>query len=169
MTTIEIVNEKQFNLSLEKLKQAGGRKRDISKIFRTATRPLVSAAKKNIVKRKSGEIKSIYPSRIHEPGTLKKSIKFITSKKYKMVYWVGARSTKKADTYYSIMYAGGRKGFTLNKPAFINGKWVAKGTRIKGYQGNPFMDNAINQTKEIVLNTLDKEISNYLGRVWNGR
>lgn len=169
MTTLEITNAKEFNLSLEKLRQSGGRKRDISKIFKTATKPLVSTAKKNIKKRRTGEIKSIYPSRVHEPGTLKKSIKFITSKKYKVVYYVGAKTRKGADTYYAIMHASGRKGFTLDKPAYINGKWVAKGTTIKPYAGSDYMGKAITSTQSQVLNNLDTELSNYLGRVWNGR
>jgi hypothetical protein len=169
MTTLEITNAKEFNLSLEKLKQAGGRKRDLSKIFRTATKPLVSTAKRNVKKRTTGEIKSIYPSRIHDPGTLKKSIKFVTSKKYKIVYYVGSRASKGADTYYAIMHASGRKGFTLSKPAYINGKWVAKGTFIKPYAGSDYMGKAITSTQDTVLSNLDRELSNYIGRVWNGR
>jgi len=166
MTTLEITNGKQFNLTLEKLKQAGGRKRDISKIFRTATKPMVSAAKKNISIRKSGEIKSMYPSRVHPPGTLKRALKFAVSKKYKLVFFVGAKSKKGADTYYQTMYASGRKGFTLSKPAYIGGRWVSAGTQIKGYTGRDYMGKAIQQTESTVMNTIETEMNNYLGRVW---
>jgi hypothetical protein len=85
-----------------------------------------------------------------------------------LVYWVTPISTKAKDTYYSIMYAGGRSGFTLTKPAYINGRWVAKGTKIKGYQGRDFMGKAISTQQAGVLETIDKEMGIFLNKLWNG-
>jgi hypothetical protein len=164
--SIVLVNKEQFNLSLEKLKQAGGRKRDVAAIFRTATKPLVKSAKSNVSARKTGEIKSYLPSRVHPKGTLKKSIKFAVSKKYKLVYWVAPMTKSGADTYYVRMFAGGRKDFVVSKPAFINDRWVAKGTKIRGYAGTDFMGKAISATEAVVFNSIEKGMSDLLQKLF---
>lgn len=163
--TIEIVNKDQFNLSLEKLKGMGGRKRDMSAIFRKASKPLVVSAKKNVAVRKTGEILSSLPSRIHQRGTLKRSISFAVSKKYNLVYWVVPKSKKGRDTYYVRMFTGGRKAFAISKPAFINNRWVSKGTKIAGYSGTDWMGMAIAGTAAQVFSSIEKGISDYLQKL----
>ena len=168
--SLELMNGTEFNIKLDKLREAGGKKTKITSIMRESSRPLVSTMKQHISKRpKSYVLKSRYASRVHPPGTLRRSIKFKNSKKHAIAYYIGPDSTKAADTYYAHMYSGGTSDRVLKRgAAFIGGKWVAKGTKIRGYKGKAFAEIASRQVGTSVLNTANNKLGTYLQQVWNG-
>jgi hypothetical protein len=140
-TTIE-VDFSELNQAVDRLYKMGEvRRRDIAKVFRDASRPQIQTAKRNAGKSKKGAYSLQYDSRTHPAGNLRKSIKFVTSKKFKNVYYVNAGA------WYSMIYAGGHGSFA----------------------GNPFMSNAINSTETSVTNNIREGLFKLIGRSWDGR
>ncbi len=130
----------EFEQAVKRAYQMGEvRKRDITAIFRNANRRLVSAAKGAAGKSAKGMISRRYLSRSHPAGFLKRNIKFKTSKKYKMVWFVNSGA------YYS--------------PAYIKGHG--------GWAGNPFMERAIRQTESGVVEDIRKGLAQLTERVWS--
>jgi hypothetical protein len=189
MVTLKLENTAEVFKGIKDLYNMGDvRKRDITKAFRVGSRLLVKQAKSLVPVRKTGEIKSRYLSRRHSPGTLRRAIRFRISKKYRLAYFVGATSSNKqaynaADPFYQKFFMQGTKGAvvgaTANKDkkggkytkegktgAFMYGRWVGKGTVISGQQSHPFMDQAISATESQVMNAIEKELGNLIGRVW---
>ena len=114
------------------------RKRDITDIFRKADRTLVSAAKAGAGRSQKGMISKKYPSRSHPSGFLRRNIKFKTSKKYKMVWYVNSGA------FYSMAYIKGHHA----------------------WQGNPFMERAIRQTESSVTNDIRAGLKTLIERTW---
>ena len=84
------IDDSQMQALYKRLEQLGSRKRDISKVYRDATKILVKAYKSRIKKRQTQKNEGSHRT-WHKPGTLRRSIKFFTSKKYKAVFYVGPR------------------------------------------------------------------------------
>lgn len=114
------------------------RKRDISAIFRKADRRIVNSAKATAGRSPKGMISKKYPSRSHPSGWLKRNIKFKTSKKYKLVYYVNSGA------FYSMAYVKGHAG----------------------WKGNPFMETAIRNTETAVTNDIRNGLKQLTERVW---
>ena len=89
----------------KRLQSLEARKRDIAAVYRDATKMLIKAYKGRIRKSKKGASKQRLESRVHRAGTLRRSIKFFTSKKYKRVFYVGPRSGTKIKADYDGWYA----------------------------------------------------------------
>lgn len=114
------------------------RRRDIADVFRKADRPLVSAIKRNAPISKKGMISKKHPARSHVRGVLRKKVKFMVSKRKKFVYIVGSSA------WYSkiVMYGHG------------------------SFQGNQFIDRAINQTEAQVSNDIKNGLMKLTQKEW---
>lgn len=131
-----------FYKAVDRLYKMGDiRKRDITAVFRTASRPTVNQAKRNAPKSTRGGYSLQYPSRNHPPGFLKKNIRFKASKKYRHVYYVNSGA------WYSMIYITGHGSF----------------------RGHPFMDHAISSTEGQVHTNIRKGLFKLIGREWDGR
>ena len=129
----------ELNQAINRAYQMGDiRKRDISAVFRKADRSLVSVAKRSAGKSPHGMTSIKYPSRSHPSGFLKRNIKFKTSKKYKLVYYVNSGA------FYSMAYVKGHHSFA----------------------GNQFMQKAIDQTQTEVVNKIRNGLGQLTERTW---
>ena len=127
--------------ALNRLADMGARKRDISAVFRTATKPLIQAGKQEAP---IGTVKTYskrYTSRRHKPGTLRGSIKFFTSKKYKSTWYV----------------TPGPKGWYKH--------FIGLGTR-RGIQPNPFMARAWDKAGGGVISKIEKGLWDLVEKIW---
>ena len=129
----------EFEAAVNRAYQMGEvRKRDITDIFRKADRAIINAAKASAGKSPKGMISKKYPSRSHPSGFLRRNIKFKTSKKYKMVWYVNSGA------FYSMAYIQGHKG------------WA----------GNPYMEKSIRQTESSVTNDIRAGLKSLIERTW---
>lgn len=141
------VDFKEFNAATKRALEMGEvRKRDIADIFRRSNRPVISLAKSTIQRSRYGgyasrgkKTGSLYTSRAHTPGNLKRSIGFKVSRKYMLTYWVRPKA------WYSAIYAGG------------HGTWG----------GNPFMERAWAIAGESVTNNIRRELGKLIQGVWS--
>jgi len=149
--TITIEGTEQIDLALKRLREAGSRKRDVTKVFSQSVRPLISAAKATAPMNKRARTSSReYESRRHTAGTLKRSIKFKTSKRYHNIWYVVPQRGRKAN--YDAWYA----------------HMVGEGTK-RGITPNPFMQRAWNTAGNHVVKNIETGLWNLLRRVWDGR
>lgn len=129
----------EFNQAVNRAYSMGEiRKRDITDVFRSADRLLVSAARASAGRSKGGMISKKYPSRSHPAGWLKKNIKFKASKRYKLVYYVNSGA------FYSKAYIIGHHSWT----------------------GNPFIEKAIRATEIGVVNQIREGLKTLTERTW---
>ncbi len=145
------IDFREFEAALARLKKMGDvRKRDISKVFRDASKPIVNSAKKYAGRSAEGVVFSKYKSRIHQKGNLKKSIKFRTSKKFRLVYYVTPTA------WYSQIVAAGHTAGEIpkGKAAYMGGIGWRRG-KYKSTDPNYFMRDAIN-------NNMQTSISNQM-------
>ena len=147
--TITIEGTAGIDAAFKRLHDLGSRKRDITKIFSNNMRPLMQAGKATAPKSKSGGRSKMYASRTHSAGTLRRSIKFATSKKFANVWYVVARRSKSSnsDAWYAHM--------------------VGQGT--KHQRANPFMDRAWEATKGGVLSGLERDLMALGQKLWEGK
>ena len=180
-TTIEITNLREYNAAIERLQGMGARKRDITAIFRNASKPLTKAKKARVGVSSHGVQRSIYRSRIHPPGTLRRSIKFVVSKKYKRVYFVVPTTKQpKADPFYVVFYVkGAKKGVigrarqkhggyedTKSKGALIGSRWVGRGATVGGQRPKPFIEQAFNATYMEVSRRINEGFQKLENKLW---
>lgn len=129
----------EFEKSINRAYQMGEiRKRDITKVFRDADRSLIRTMKSFAPRGKKDVISKKYPSRSHKRGNLRREIKFKTSRKYKLVYYVNPGA------YYTIMYVGG------------HGSWT----------GNNFIERAIESTKTQVTGNIKDGLTKLTIKEW---
>ena len=141
MATIT-VDFSEFNAAAARMYKMGEiRRRDIANVFRTASRPQVSAAKRTAGKSRKGAYSKQYASRSHPAGFLRRKVKFSVSKKFSHVYYVNSAA------WYSMIYT------------------VGHGT----FSGVPFMSKAINQTEAQVMSNIRQGLFKLIGREWDGR
>lgn len=155
-----IINFNKEKQTIEWLKAVDMTK-EVDSIFRKASGVLVKSMKSRIPIRDSGILLSRYRSRMHPAGTLKQSIKFKKSRKYKQAYFIGSMSSPGMDTYYSRIYISGSKGLIIGtkggkKSALINGEWVRKNKLIGGFKPHPYLDEALLGTEIGTIATIDK-------------
>lgn len=148
--TIRIEGTERINAQLEKLKGMSARKRDVTKIFSTNMNVLKKAAQAAapIGKRKTSSRK--YESRVHMPGTLRRAIKFKTSKRYGKTWYVVPErgKSKRFDAWYA--------------------HYVGFGTK-SGQRANPFMDRAWSATKERILSGIENGLYALIQQIWRGQ
>lgn len=183
MITLEVENINQINKAFSDLRAMGiAKKGDISKIYRKATKPLVASTRSLIPARRNKTTYSRYSTRTHRPGALKRSIKFVASRHYKLVYYVGSKDNKagftktgklRDDVYYKHMYAYGTKGSVVGSKsggaAYINGSWVSKGTKIRGQRPHHFMRMGFAISKNRVTHGLNRGLGELQDRIWGGK
>lgn len=93
------VDLSEFRAATERAYRMGEvRKRDISKVFRDSNRQTIKTAKGLATKSDRGAYSLQYSSRTHTAGALRRGIKFKTSKRYKLVYYV------RSMVWYSAIY-----------------------------------------------------------------
>jgi hypothetical protein len=180
-TTIEITNLQEYNASIERLQGMGARKRDITAIFRNASKPLTKAKQARVGVSSHGVQSSIYRSRIHPPGTLRRSIKFVVSKRYKRVYFVVPTTKQpKPDPFYVVFYVkGAKKGVigrargkhggyedTKSKGALIGSRWVGRGGKVGGQRPKPFIEQAFNATYMEVSRRINEGFQKLENKLW---
>jgi len=126
------------------------RKRDISAIFSKNMKILRTAARNEAPKSKRLRTYSKqYASRRHEPGTLKRSLKFKTSKRFKHRWYIVADRGRKAkyDAWYTHFLLG----------------------TSQGQEPNRFMDRAWASVGNSVMNGIANDLQNLIQKVWRGK
>ena len=122
-----------YNASISRLYNMGEvKKRDITEVFRKADKGVVSLAKATVKKSSRGVTSRRYKSRTHVSGYLKKNIKFKTSKKLKMVFYV----TRGA--WYAPMYSSGHGSWAGNK-------FMERAVAIRGGQAERLVREGLNR------------------------
>jgi hypothetical protein len=148
--TITIEGTAQIDAAIKRLYGLGARKRDMSKIFKDNMQPLIAAGKAQAPK---GNYKTTgkqrLTSRAHKSGTLKRSIKFKVSKKFKSVYYVlaGGSNSPGTNAWYAHM--------------------VARGTK-RGITANLFMDRAWDSLGNSILSGIEKDLWQLGDKLWRG-
>lgn len=147
--SIEVYGSEKIDQALKRLHYLSARKRDVTDVFRRSLKPLITAGKATAPMSSGGVRGSRYASRNHRAGQLRRSIKFLTSKRYVNVWYVRAGRTKQetTDAWYAHM--------------------VGKGT--KRMKANPFMDRAWNSTGNQVIKDLEDGLMALGQRLWGLR
>jgi len=165
----------EFNNSVNKLLKLGEvRRRDIQKVFSSASRPTISSAKSGAGRSFEGVVFSRYESRKHPSGTLRSSIVFRTSKTQRLVYYVIAKAW-----YSQIVIVGSKGGIlgrikrrgggytTVNpKPKAAHFPGFGWATKWKGFPAKPFMERAIKSTEGSVKSSIEKGMFSLIQKDW---
>lgn len=138
--TITIEGTQEIDNLLMRLAGAGARKRDVTAVYRKAMAPVVKAGKAAAPLSSRPVIKTRLASRVHARGTLRRAIKFKTSRRQHNVWYVvpDRGANKKYDAWYAHFVGRGTvRGITANP--FMDRAWAVagKGT-IKGIEDGLF-------------------------------
>ena len=167
----QVIGFEQHKRACEKMRELGEKTGKIDAIYRAGAKPFIQAMKNIVPVRSTGVQLSRYRSRMHPAGTLKRSIRFVKSKRVRKGFYIGAISKPGADTYYRAIFISESKGGVIGskeggKSALINGRWIRTQKKIGGYKGTPFVDMAFQQTEQQSMSIIEKQLYELTLKYW---